>query len=270
VTDHRVSTVREIEEIAATLEREANDNKPDELSYISPILYRGQARSSWTLQTTLERAGKSDLHLNDYIRYIARVKPAIEALTSQKFQFAWGNEQEEQTRFMLSRVKLLQGQYEFMVYLRHHGFPTPLLDWSRSLYVALYFALCDATEAEPAALYMYIESLGHGKGGVVGSPEISSTGKEGTAHKRHRIQQSDYQACVAKNDHRWFLPKHENVLGGPSDLSDRLVKVAIDPSANLSVLRALDRMNVNAFSLYGTEEALMRTLAFRELQDDDL
>jgi hypothetical protein len=34
--------------------------------------------------------------------------------------------------------------YEYMAYLRHHGFPSPLLDWTRSPYIAAYFAFSNA------------------------------------------------------------------------------------------------------------------------------
>lgn len=270
MADHRVSTLREVEEVAASLVREANAEKPNEFSHISPILFRGQARLRWTLDTTLERFGKRSLPLNEYVRCMARVKPALETLLGQKFAFDWGNPEERSTRFVLSQVKLLEGQYELMVYLRHHGFPSPLLDWSRSLYVALFFALSDATESDSSALYMYMEWLGHGKGGPVGSPEISTLGEYVTAHKRHWIQQSNYTACIAKDDSGWYFHPHEDAMGGASDASDRLVKVEILPSAREPILRQLDSMNINAFSLYGTEEALMRTLAFRELADDNL
>src|SRR5579871_975887 len=33
--------------------------------------------------------------------------------------------------------------YDYMAYLRHHGFPSPLLDWTRSPYVAAFFAFRD-------------------------------------------------------------------------------------------------------------------------------
>jgi hypothetical protein len=270
VADHCVSSLREIEEISDALRREDEAKKPDKYSHISPLLFRGHARTSWSLETTLERAGKPNLPLDSYLRYMARVKPAVEAMIDRQFPFRWENPEEQGSRFMLSRVKFREGQYEFMVYLRHHGFPTPLLDWSRSLYVALFFAVSDAVETEASALYIYTEWLGHGKGGPVGAPEISSMGQYVTAHKRHWIQQSEYTACVAKNGEDWYFHPHADAVGCASDTSDRLIKIEIAAEARLPILRQLDSMNINAFSLYGTEEALMRTLAFRELVDDDL
>lgn len=86
-----------------------------------------------------------------------------------------------------------------------------------------------------------------------------------TAHKRHWIQQSNYTACVAKMNGEWVYYPHETILGGPSDEGSCLVKVEIVPQARSQIMRQLDYMNINAFSLLGTEEAMMKTLAFREL-----
>jgi hypothetical protein len=270
LSDFTVDSLQSVEQIAADLRAEAVTNKPHDLSYVSPTLFRGQSRASYRLETTLERFGLVNFGFNDYVRYLSKVKPAIESMLDRKFAFKWDNAEEKGHTFVLSQLKLREGQYEFMVYLRHHGFPTPLLDWSRSLYVALYFALSEQPRDENSALFMYIENLGHGKGGVVGSPEISTIGQYVTAHKRHWIQQSNYTACVAKQGDTWVYHPHEDALGGPSDESDRLVKIEIVPDARTQILRQLDSMNINAFSLFGTEEALMKTLAFRELLEDDL
>lgn len=270
MTDYIVDSLKDIEKIAADLIAETREGKPHELSYVSPVLFRGQSRASFRLETTLERFGLANLGFADYVRYLGKVKPAIESLLERRFAFTWNAPEEEGHTFILSQLKLREGQYEFMVYLRHHGFPTPLLDWSRSLYVALYFALCDQPKDENSALYMYIENLGHGKGGVVGAPEIATIGEYVTAHKRHWIQQSNYTACVAKRDGAWIFHPHENVFGGPSDESDRLLKVELLPQSRIEILRQLDQMNINAFSLFGTEESLMKTLAFREMLEDVL
>ena len=270
MSDFTVDSLKRIEQIAADLIADARAGKPSEDSYVSPALFRGQSRSSYRLETTLERFGLVNFGFNDYVRYLSKVKPAIESMLDRKFAFKWDNPEDKGHAFILSQLKLKEGQYEFMVYLRHHGFPTPLLDWSRSLYVALFFALSDQPSDENSALFMYIENLGHGKGGVVGAPEISTIGQYVTAHKRHWIQQSDYTACVAKQDDVWVYHPHEGAFGGPSDESDRLVKVEIVPTARRQILRQLDSMNINAFSLFGTEEAMMKTLAFREILEDDL
>lgn len=270
MSDFTIDSLQSIEQIAADLRAEALNKKPHDHSYVSPTFYRGQSRASYRLETTLERFGLVKFGFNDYVRYLSKVKPAIESLLERKFSFQWDGPEEKGHAFMLSQLKLREGQYEFMVYLRHHGFPTPLLDWSQSLYVAVYFALSEQPKDENSAVFMYIENLGHGKGGIVGSPEISTMGQYVTAHKRHWIQQSNYTACVAKQGEQWVYHPHEDALGGLSDESDRLVKVEIVPEARIPILRQLDSMNINAFSLFGTEEALMKTLAFRELLEDDL
>ncbi len=43
-----------------------------------------------------------------------------------------------------------------------------------------------------------------------------------------------------------------------------LWKIDIPASESLIALHDLDRMNINAFSLFGSEEALIRTVAIRE------
>ena len=47
---------------------------------------------------------------------------------------------------------------------------------------------------------------------------------------------------------------------------DVLVKYLIPVSERDKVLEKLDLMNVNAYSLFGSEEALMDTLAYREIE----
>lgn len=262
--DYIVRSIKEIEEIANNLANEAIREKPHEFSYVSKPLFRGHSRASYSLLTTLERSGLNNLTFDEYLRYLARVKPAIESILGKSFSFDPFNPEEKFARFSLSQLKLREGQYEFMAYLRHHGFPTPLLDWSRSLYVALFFALCDQNQNENSAIYMYIENLGFGKSGVVGSPEISTLGEYVTTHKRHWIQQSNYTSCVAKVNDEWVFHPHQNAFGRSSDEFDRLIKVEIMPNERINMLKQLDFMNINAFSLFGTEEALMKTLAFRE------
>ncbi len=210
---------------------------------------------------------KKDLPLEEYDRYLAKVKPGIEAYTARIFEFNLRNQRVLGSTFPLSKISLLKGQYEFMVYLRHHGFPTPLLDWSRSLYVALFFACSGQDHQDDSALYMYVEHLGFGKGGMAGSPEIATLDQYVTAHKRHFIQQSAYTACIGKSNDDWCFLQHESAMGGLIDRQDKLEKFVIPASLRRIFLRQLDAMNINSFSLFGTEESLVQMLAFREIND---
>ena len=53
----------------------------------------------------------------------------------------------------------------YLAYLRHHGFPSPLLDWTKSPYIAAYFAMVNAPQKEvkKVSVFAYLESPTGGK-----------------------------------------------------------------------------------------------------------
>jgi hypothetical protein len=87
-------------------------------------------------------------------------------------------------------------------------------------------------------------------------------------HTRHFRQQSRYTICCEfREPTGWWFTSHERVFalsqqGGTQDL---LWKITIPASERTKVLSYLDEFNLNAFSLFGSDESLMETLAFRHL-----
>ena len=107
------------------------------------FLFRGLGDSRWPLETTLERAGHHGMAVSEYFRLISRAKPQIESFTPSRWSLPSFPVVESSLRlpdtWNLRRFPD-QETYSYMVHLRHHGFPSPLLDWTRSPYVAAFFA----------------------------------------------------------------------------------------------------------------------------------
>jgi hypothetical protein len=245
-----------------------------------PLLFRGLPDSDYSLTTTLERAGCDRMLFDDFYRIIHRIKDAVGTLTGNPWNippYSTAMERmfrEERHLFdQTSPDRFPSAElYPFLVYLRHHGFPSPLLDWSLSPYVAAFFAFRNLTVDRPAktppnrSIYAYCEYPGLIKGGgAVGEPAMRPIGRYVRGHPRHYRQQSDYTVCAAfDTEAGWRFHPHDPVFGGRSNPQDMLWKFNLPSSEGLKILAALNEHNLNAFSLFDNEETLMETLWFRE------
>ena len=154
---------------------------------------------------------------------------------------------------------------DYMAYLRHYGFPSPLLDWTSSPYIAAFFAYNRIDKnVENVSIYAFQEHIGLGKIATNQEPFISSFGDYVSTHKRHLLQQSKYTICTLKKGNDWYFAHHEDVAGRDKK-QDLLWKFNIPSAERIKVLRMLDRFNINSFSLFGSEESLMDMIATKEL-----
>ena len=241
--------------------RQKQADLPDS-TWVSDFLFRGQGNNCWSLRTTLDRTNGTPQGLSSYSRLILIARSQVETFTQKRWDFS-EKRLEEWVCDYSKPLRTAPPGYEFLVYLRHHGFPSPLLDWTRSPYIAAYFAF-ECPKADEVAIFVYCEYWGGGKTGESREPCIMSFGPNIRSHERHFLQQGEYTMAAKYQKEGWYFCPHECVLDYDTE-QDRSWKFVIPTSERTKVLKVLDSYNLNAYSLFQTEESLLRTIAIREL-----
>lgn len=229
--------------------------------HVSQPVFRGQANASWKLETTLERMGCKDYSVGRYYRQLDSAHRYLSGFSRTVWNF------DPNPDVSWDTMRITPPNYGFIAYLRHHGFPSPLLDWSLSPYVALFFAFSPLPqpEVERVGLFCFQEYLGDSKSFSGDRPHIQTLGPWESTHPRHHLQQCEYTLCFKSEPGRDDLhfSEHELAFAHKDQFhnQDRLIKFTIPAKERPVALRCLTRMNITPYSIFQSEDSLIETVS---------
>lgn len=196
------------------------------------VLFRGQADASWGLRTTLDRVRSfaSDEERAAYYETLLR---------------EFRSEAIHQVRepFDLPDGPALE------LLARHHGLPSPLIDWTGSPYIAAFFALSDAARLVPREAIWVLDLT---RFDVDDQDVDLIRDSESLRFNRRALRQRGLFTRI-----RTVRQPTEQLLG------DALTKIVLPASLRTGALADLDAMAINSAGLYADLDGAALTAIHR-------
>jgi len=148
-------------------------------------LFRGQADSIWSLQTSLDRLLRS-------LPVSFRNENLVQLHLERFMKATRGRRLGQQTLAAMS-------ENEWWALGQHHGLATPLLDWSGSPYIASYFAFAslDRPDSEKRAIWALVPNALDSANRSILGPEEGRSGTS-TQHKQWSEERDASKLTIKK------------------------------------------------------------------------
>jgi|SRR5579871_738611 len=226
------------------------------------IIYRGQADATWDMKPSLHRCLEPDVDAASII--------ALEAHLVSRFRSQAGLHLRN-PQFLPTRMSIIDS----WILMQHYQAPTRLLDWTRSFFVATYFAVESQPEKDGAVwccnnrlLQSGLEKL-YGVNNLAGNPENSqliadapnwvSVVEPGILTDRMVAQQAMISYCWnAAGNQQAIMNEVFEVYH--ADAPMQLIKFIIPKEYKPEFLQNLRTMNIAANTLFPGIDGFGRSL----------
>jgi hypothetical protein len=229
--------------------------------------YRGQLKSGWVLENAIERTDFIHLHKGIEIDFLA--------------EFQRG------ARNYLNKDETPEHLIEWLALMQHHGAPTRLLDFSKSPFIAAYFAFEQCQPRPERYISIWAININFLKARAL--DELKKHFPEELKESNYHINENTFKKIFTDNkvslifpvepfrmNRRYSLQQSIFVSTGNSyepfmkqllflseDIDKAVIKIELPSIMQKEVLRDLQKMNLNRASLFPDLDGYAASLRHR-------
>ena len=236
------------------------------------FVWRGHADERWKLQPSLYRCQNTSKALNEYGANgsTANLLQAHCSIPKQSLRHAFA--------LRASSRELIKDDEQMWAYAQHHGARAPLLDWTRSPMVAVFFALAQYVESLDSEAndfaqgniviwglwdvvidsVVYAYNLKTVKVSSLPTAEFSLVESHFPGNSRIVAQQGVFTYFNLETPLEKFVKSNAGDPVGPESTDPSLIRVEIPKTETIRALTSLNRMGINYRTLYPDIEGACR------------